>query len=190
MGNRSSYIGENPYNNAAENSVGTYFLAFCVCIVLFLIGQSLYNNYFSDAAKAKNKSNLPSGSNKLDDCKKGLNIFTGSDNKKYICPPMYSFGNQNSYGYVDAFKFADTKADKCWIVDSNKKNCGWDSCDPGLYKAPNGKKIALNQVNAGTKELETVGNYINAGSFLQIPNGSAYYINKPMEYSDTEYCPS
>lgn len=126
----------------------------------------------------------------LDACENKLNIFTGTDGKNYICPPMYSFGNKNTNNYGDAFKFAEANANKCWIAHDSKQDCGWGSCDPSSYTTSNGKKIALNEVIYGTPEMETVGNYVNAGPYFNLTNGSAYFINNPMQYSDTEYCPA
>ena len=127
----------------------------------------------------------------LEACKNKLNIFTGTDGKKYICPPMYSFGNQNTYGYPDALKFAEKNENRCWLVHNTKKDCGWNanSCDPSTYTTPNGKKIALKEVIYGTPEMQTAGNYINVGPTWNMTNGSAYFINNPMQYSDAEYCP-
>ena len=126
----------------------------------------------------------------LNACENKLNIFTGTDGKNYICPPMYSFGNKNTNNYGDGFKFAETNANKCWIVHDYKKDCGWGSCDPSLYSTSNGKKIALKEVIYGTPEMEIAGNYVNAGPFFKLTNGSAYFINKPMQYSANEYCPA
>jgi hypothetical protein len=139
-------------------------------------------NKTKDAAKAALVKTLNA-------CENKLNIFTGTDGKNYICPPMYSFGNKNTNNYGDGFKFAETNANKCWIVHDSKKDCGWGSCDPSLYSTSNGKKIALKEVTYGTPEMDIAGNYINV-STLWTPNGSAYFINNPMKYSDTEYCPA
>lgn len=119
-------------------------------------------------------------------CKKELNIFTGTNGKKYICPPKYSFGNQNKNNYGDIWEFSKKNKQGCWMSDANRSDCGWGSCDPSLYKTPNGKKVALNRTFWNLSEVNDIGNYVS-DAYPGNAN-SVYYINKPMEYSDAEYC--
>jgi hypothetical protein len=128
----------------------------------------------------------------LEACKTKLNIFTGTDGKKYICPPMYSFGNQNKNKYEDKFTIAAKNENKCWIVDGARKDCDWgaNSCNPSTYTTPNGKKIVKNRAYWGKPEADYVGNYVNDGPAWGLPDSAIFYINKPMEYSDAEYCPA
>ncbi len=144
----------------------------------------------SDDAKKADDESKAALAKTLSACKTKLNIFTGTDGKKYICPPMYSFGNQNPNNHKDIWLFAEKNQQSCWMTDGSRKGCNWggDSCDPSTYKTPNGKQIALNKAYYGTPESKDVGNYYQEKYPDLLYN--VYAINKPMEYSDAEYCPA
>jgi len=135
----------------------------------------------------------------LEACKTKLNIFTGTDGKKYICPPMYSFGNQNKNKYDDLWSISKNNENKCWIINSDRSDCGWgaNSCDPSTYKTANGKNIVVRKVgystvyNSSSPEYNDIASYTHDGPGWGKPNSAAVFmINKPMEYSDAEYCPA
>jgi nucleoid-associated protein YgaU len=132
------------------------------------------------------------------ECENSLNVYTGIHDIKYICPPKYSFGNQNPHNYPDTWGFANSNKQSCWMSD-NIKDCGWKTkyedktrqteatCDPVFYETPNGKKVVSNMTYWGSPGYLDAGNYIPERG----PNNSVlYYIPNPKLYSGKEYCSS